>query len=331
MTVSALIACLGAGIALAVAAPVLVRSMRPASATMLLTAGALAVSACAGFIACILGFETVAGIPFIAAAGGWSVRQLHGSNPAPWAGLLAGAVVSVLLIRSLTTFVGQGRSLWRSAAACRQMPNVAGLVITDDAESPHALAGFPGRVVVGAPVLAALGPGHRRALIAHEQAHLVARHHVYLQLVEVATAANPILRPVRRAVRLSTERWADEMAADQTGDRRVVAGAIVAAATSVTSAEATTTRLASAEDAVAYRVRVLLQPRRRTRLPAAVLGALLVIVPAGAAAVAAHTAEGAFERAHAQLAHAHPPQVRGVHRSIAAGDPAGSRSHTAAQ
>ncbi|UIJ35960.1 hypothetical protein [Allobranchiibius sp. GilTou73] len=275
-------------------------------------------------------FETIAGIPAIAAACGWSARQLHSSSPAPWAGMLAGAVVSVLLARSLISVVGEVRSLWQSAAACRRMPNVAGLVIIPELESPRAIAGFPGRVVVGAPVLAALGPRYRQALIAHKQAHLIAHHHAYLQLVEVATAANPILRPVRRAVRLSTERWSDEIAADQIGDRRVVAGAIVAAAT-VTSADATITRLAFAQDEVAYRVQVLLQPRRRSLPAAAVLGALLVVVPAGAVATTAHITEGTFERAHARLVHPHAPLTRWVHSVVVTAHPAGPRPDTAAQ
>ena len=303
MTIGALLACLMAAAVLAAAAPVLVRSMRPASSTMLLTACALTVSAGTGFVACVLCFETVACIPSIASAGGWSVHQLDRSSPQPWAGTLAGVIVSVLLARSIRTVVGQGRSLWRSAAACRRLPNVAGLVITAWPEPPHAIAGFPGRVVIGAPVLAALDPHHRRALLAHENAHLAARHHVYLQLVEVATAANPILRPVRRAVRLSTERWADEIAADQVGDRRVVAAAIVAAARTSTSQAATTTRLAAAQDAVVYRVQVLLRPPGRTRVSAAALGALLVLTPATAAFSTAHAAEGIFERAHTLTVH----------------------------
>ncbi|UIJ35961.1 hypothetical protein [Allobranchiibius sp. GilTou73] len=51
MIIAALIACLGAGIALALAAPVLGRSMRPAPATVLLTTGAFVVTAGTGFIA----------------------------------------------------------------------------------------------------------------------------------------------------------------------------------------------------------------------------------------------------------------------------------------
>ncbi len=62
----------------------------------------------------------------------------------------------------------------------------------------------------------------RRALLAHEQAHLDLGHHRYLRASEM-TASFPLLGPLARAVRFSTERWADEEAASVVGDRRVVA------------------------------------------------------------------------------------------------------------
>jgi len=47
-------------------------------------------------------------------------------------------------------------------------------------------------------MLRTLSADERRALLAHEAAHLTYRHHVYTQLTDVAAAANPLLRPLRR-------------------------------------------------------------------------------------------------------------------------------------
>ncbi|MFJ9823842.1 M48 family metalloprotease [Streptomyces sp. NPDC101160] len=86
------------------------------------------------------------------------------------------------------------------------------------------------RVVVSTGMLAALGPAERRALFAHERAHLTGRHHRHLLAVELAARANPFLRPLRTAVSYTAERWADEEAAGAVGSRRTVARAIGRAA-----------------------------------------------------------------------------------------------------
>ncbi|MEV7376006.1 M48 family metalloprotease, partial [Streptomyces sp. NPDC090301] len=87
-----------------------------------------------------------------------------------------------------------------------------------------------GRVVVSTGMLAGLAPAERRALFAHERAHLAARHHRHLLTVHLAARANPFLRPLRTAVSYTAERWADEEAAAEVGSRRSVARAIGKAA-----------------------------------------------------------------------------------------------------
>ncbi|GHH44595.1 M56 family metallopeptidase [Streptomyces candidus] len=88
----------------------------------------------------------------------------------------------------------------------------------------------PGRILVSTGMLAALTDAERHALLAHERAHLVARHHRLLLAVQLAGCANPLLRPLREAVTYCTERWADEEAAAATGDRRTTARAVAKAA-----------------------------------------------------------------------------------------------------
>lgn len=193
------------------------------------------------------------------------------------------------------------------------MTHAEGLVLTDDAwQGPYALAGFPGRIVISTTLLAALTPVQRRAVLAHESAHLYARHHLYLQLVEVAVVANPLLAPVRGAVRISTERWADERAADEIGDRRAVAHAIAVVASMAPTHPSGTTQLAVGHDAVIVRVRALLNPPRRTPRPALLLAVAVLLLPAIAAGTVEHITEHTFETAqqdHTSTA-VHPAGLR---------------------
>jgi Zn-dependent protease with chaperone function len=104
------------------------------------------------------------------------------------------------------------------------------MVVEDERPLAHALPGKPGRIVVSTSMLATLGPAERRALLAHERAHLSFRHHRFVAVVDVLAAAYPILRPLVSVIRFTTERWADEIAAGQLGDRSVVARAVGTAA-----------------------------------------------------------------------------------------------------
>ncbi|WP_317621392.1 M48 family metalloprotease, partial [Streptomyces sp. CBMA123] len=79
--------------------------------------------------------------------------------------------------------------------------------------------GEPGRIVVTSGMLRALNGPERSALLAHERAHLTGRHHVFLALAEHAADLHPALRPLRAPLGYHLERWADEVAAAQVGDR----------------------------------------------------------------------------------------------------------------
>jgi Zn-dependent protease with chaperone function len=78
-------------------------------------------------------------------------------------------------------------------------------------------------------MLAALEPDERRALLAHEQAHLRHRHDRYLLIGKLA-AGLPVLTPLAAQQRHALERWADEDAAEIVGDRSLVARAVARAA-----------------------------------------------------------------------------------------------------
>ncbi|MFD0279450.1 M48 family metalloprotease [Kitasatospora sp. NPDC127111] len=124
--------------------------------------------------------------------------------------------------------------------------------------------GEPGRIVVTTGMLRALTAPERAALLAHERAHLTARHHHFLALAEHAAVVHPALRLLRAPLGYQVERWADEAAADRVGDRAVAARAVGRAALAASrSPRPDRPRLAPAAHAgpVPRRVAALLQPR----------------------------------------------------------------------
>ncbi|MFJ5142241.1 M48 family metalloprotease [Streptomyces sp. NPDC088707] len=123
-------------------------------------------------------------------------------------------------------------------------------------------SGTGGRVVVSTGMLAGLAPAERRALFAHERAHLAGRHHRHLLTVHLAARANPFLLPLRTAVSYTAERWADEEAAAEVGSRRSVARAIGKAALLAPRAPAAALPALTGGDAgpVPRRVAALMRP-----------------------------------------------------------------------
>ncbi|NLU67821.1 M56 family metallopeptidase [Streptomyces sp. HNM0574] len=149
--------------------------------------------------------------------------------------------------------------------------------------------GRAGRVVVSTGMLRSLAGDERRALIAHERAHLGARHHRFLLASQLAARANPLLRPLRDAVAYSAERWADEEAARAVGDRKVVARAVGKAAL-VSRGEAMAGVLAFASTGpVPRRVAALLEPTPPSRSwpPALTRAGLAAFVAAAGTAASA--------------------------------------------
>ncbi|MFE9912594.1 M56 family metallopeptidase [Streptomyces clavifer] len=141
------------------------------------------------------------------------------------------------------------------------LPNASDVtVLTDEVPYAYALPGSPGRILVSTGMLSGLHEAERRALLAHERAHLAGRHHRLLLAAQLAGCANPLLRPLRSAVSYSTERWADEEAARVTGDRRMTARAVGKAA--LISQRAVVPGLAAFAEAgpVPRRVAALLAP-----------------------------------------------------------------------
>jgi hypothetical protein len=250
-----------------VAGPHLARRLPPREATWLISVGALASALSAVAVLCLLAAVLLGQLPDLAGLGHWSTSALRKHAPAEpifaaaslLAALGAGATVAYVAVRRAGAVISAYR-------ACKSMSGSGDLVVVD-ALPPSAVAvpGRPGRVVVSASLLRVLSPGERRAVLAHERAHLAHGHHWHRSAVSMAVAANPFLTPLRWAIAYATERWADEEAALEVGDRRLTARALARVGLLIGRSTDGQLRLSLAQHAVTARVSALLDepPRRR--------------------------------------------------------------------
>jgi Zn-dependent protease with chaperone function len=295
-------------------APRLSRGLPPATATRLLaTAGAL-IAAATSFVLAVLAFTLLAELGPIARLGSWSSSALAAANPVPdLTSVAAGAAVCVLAVVAVRAAVRRGRATLAARRLCAQLGGGPGDLIVVD--SPHveafALPAMRGRIVASRPLLVALPADERRAVLAHEAAHLRHRHHTYRLAAELAAAVNPLLRPLVDAVEYTTERWADEVAAVTVGDRRVVARALARCGLEASQPRRPRPWAAAALHAVTERSRLvrrveaLLAPAPRHR-PVLVAGvAVLVLATLATVLEAQQDTEQMFENASVSATHTH--------------------------
>lgn len=193
----------------------------PATAARMLTA---ATAVAAAGVAAGLGLVVLAAaseVVVVSDAIGWCRALYPGDHgAAPWAGVVAAAVLAVA-----------GSSAWRHVRRARRDVAAFGAVdgvsvVTTPGVVAHAVPGDRGGIVLGASLVRVLTAEERAVVLAHEHAHLDHGHHRYVLVAETCAAALPVLRPLARRVRFHTERWADEVAADQVGGRLTVAKTI---------------------------------------------------------------------------------------------------------
>jgi hypothetical protein len=286
---------------LSLLAPVLGRRLRPATATRLLTAGSVTCAA-AGLVALAALASTFVGqVPFVAALGSWSTALVHLRDPVPTpVAKLATGVFAAVAVAVPVTAWRRVRALVRVARLWTGVPvSSEGLVVVDvpapQAFALPALPGRPARIVVSTGMLQVLRPGEHRVLLAHERAHVRHRHHWYRLLSVLAVAANPLLFRVPAVVVHTTERWADEVAADHVGDRGLAARAVARAALATLRTGAVPAGFDHGD--VSARVRSLLTaPQRGRPVVAFVVVAALLACLAAAGKAQADT-EDMFERA----------------------------------
>ncbi|MDH6126035.1 M56 family metallopeptidase [Kitasatospora sp. GP82] len=218
----------------------LAEALSPRPASWVLAGTAVTLATTAGVSLGLLAFTGLLRLPTVAALGHLAPHRLAGGPAYP-------AVVAALLLTAAAALLL--RTGHRQLADLRRARSTADTghpgpltVLDDDRADAFALPGplarptDPGRIVVTTGMLRALTGPERAALLAHEQAHLNARHHLFLAATEYAGVLHPALRQLRAPLGYQLERWADEAAAEATGDRHLTARAVGRAALAASGA-----------------------------------------------------------------------------------------------
>jgi hypothetical protein len=184
--------------------------------------------------------------------------ELHLPEPVPGPVALLAAIAlawgAVRLVRDL-------RRRRHTTRWLREIGAPRDSLVVADWTAPMAVAvpGRPGHLLVTTGMLRELDAPQRRAVLAHERAHLAHRHHLAATCVAAAAAVNQLLVPVRDAVAYLLERWADEDAAAELGDRELVARTVARAALATVGA-GKSTALGVHGGIVVRRIRALDRP-----------------------------------------------------------------------
>jgi Zn-dependent protease with chaperone function len=216
----------------AVAIRFLADRLRPdAAATFLVTALAAAAVACLVTVAAFA-VKAFAELPAVASPLRISDAYVRADTAQePWVSWLSLAMTVAAVAGLIRVWLRHRRD---TAYAGRWTGLPAGadriVIVDDERAEAFAVPGPEARIVVTTAMRAALDDRRYAALIAHEQAHLRARHHRLILLAHLSAAVHPAFRLLLRPLDHLVERAADERAAAEIGDRRLVAHAIGAAA-----------------------------------------------------------------------------------------------------
>ena len=214
---------------LAAAGPLTGRYVAPAAAARVLAVAAVVTAGATTWSLVLLGAALLGDMPPAVRGAGQGGAA---ADPVPVViGLAAWPALVVVGVRLHRAVRAERRTRRALRRLCAGHPADTELIVAASA-GPRACAvpGRPGRILVTSAMLGALGPAERRALLAHERAHLAHRHDVLVTAATLAAAADPLLCPVRSTVVYLVERWADERAAAAVGDRRTTAHALARAA-----------------------------------------------------------------------------------------------------
>jgi len=257
----------------------------PGPAAWTLTATAVLAAAASTWSLAMLALTLLDDVPPLAALDDHPALEL----PEPVPGLVALAA-AILLIGGAIRLALDVRRRIGTNRRLRAIGDPTHGVVIADWSAPMAVA-VPGtarghgHLLITTGILRLLSVGERRVVFAHERAHLAHGHHRLTAAASAAAAVNPLLIPVREAVVFLVERWADEDAAADVGDRGLAAQAVARAALAASGVEAGSV-LGIGGGAAVQRVQALTRPvpaplRRRLAGPA--LLAVAIVVVAGAA------------------------------------------------
>ena len=309
----------------ALAARPLADRLPPAAATWLLAASALVLALASSAVLGMLALSALVRIPVIDALGHLS-RPVIDSGDAvslPVA-IVAGGLLMMAAVAACRAVWRRGRAIAAAHRHASRLPGAGQVVVTEDnAADAYTVPGWPCRIVITQGMLRALSAGERGVLLAHERSHAQGSHYLFTSVARLAAAANPLLRPVAAQAGYTVERWADEQAATQAGDRTLAARAVARAALATSAAPPDRDAAMSAlglitqererrggipradlnrAGQVPRRVAALLAPPPRLRLVLLVAAIVLVAVSGGAALEAARNFHQLIELAQGQPA-----------------------------
>lgn len=270
-------------VAAAATRPVQTR-LRPRLSAYVLTAITALCALAVLWATAAIAFGYLVEVRWLAETLGWC-RDLFRTHDrvSPPVGLAASVALPIMVLRGV-------RTRRRQRAALRGPRPEGGIdILACEEPIAYAVPGRPGHVVVSTGMLSRLEPEERAVLFAHEQAHLDHRHDRFVAIAGTAVGAVPFLRPLLGQVRYATERWADEVAAERVGDRRLVARAIARAA--LAGFDGAGPNLALARLGVPGRVEALLEDPRERRVWAGLAlaaGLLALLASLGASSVQLH-------------------------------------------
>jgi hypothetical protein len=216
----------------ALAARPLGSRLPPSAATWLLAVSTLVLALTSSAVLGMLALSALVRVSFVDAVGHMSATVIRSGDAVSLpVALLAGGLLALAATAA-------GRALLRRAAAIAAayrrssaLPGTGQVVVTEDASADaYTIPGWPCRIVITQGMLDALAGAERDVLLAHERAHARNSHYLFTSAARLAAAANPLLRPVAAEVGYVVERWADERAAADTGDRALTARAVARAA-----------------------------------------------------------------------------------------------------
>jgi Zn-dependent protease with chaperone function len=211
---------------------------------------------------------------------------------------LAGAVLARTALTATTYLRVTGRQALQHAQTARLVgrpaPALGAVLVEHDQPAAYCVAGRQPTVILTTGAVQALDPGQLDAVLAHERAHLIGRHHRLLAAARIGRQVLPFLplmQDAEQQVARLVELHADD-AATRAHDPRLLATALVVLATGSSPAPALA---AGATDSV-QRIHRLLGPgeplgrarRQLLRATAAALAltpVLLALTPAVVALV----------------------------------------------
>jgi Zn-dependent protease with chaperone function len=309
----------------ALAARPLADRLPPGAATWLLAASALVLALASSTVLGMLALSALVRIPVIDALGHLSGPVIRsGDAVSVPVAIVAGGLLVMATVAACRAVWRRGRAIAAAHRHASSLPGASQVVVTEDsAADAYTVPGWPCRIVITQGMLRALSGGERDILLAHERSHAQCSHYLFTSVARLAAAANPLLRPAAAQVGYTVERWADERAAAQAGDRTLAARAVARAALATSAAppdrDAAMTALGLITQEgerrgdlhrgdlhragqVPRRVAALLAPPPRLRLLLLAAAVVLVVISGAAALEAARNFHQLIELAQVQPA-----------------------------